>query len=31
MATYKKDITSIDNIEVVFLKNEDYDDIRNVR
>ncbi len=29
MATYKKDITSIDNIEVVFLKNEDYDDIRN--
>ena len=27
MATYKKDITSIDNIEVVF-KNEDYDDIR---
>ncbi len=28
MATYKKDITSIDNIEVIFLQNEDYEDIR---
>jgi hypothetical protein len=28
MATDRKDITKIDNIEVVFLKNEDYEGIR---